>query len=417
MLRLLVVGSALAGCTYYEIEPVKIPKPVTSEPTTTLEASFVTTNPSKINSAYWKTADYLPVTIQNQLTGKIPLADALLNMSGTYNGLNDFNLGKDPAVTMKAAYTNDSLYVLVSWKDAGYNASRANWFYNGPADPRKADSTTGWTSQNSDDNLYLTFPMGSGKSDLWNWSLALSEPLGFAIDMNDPGTGETVDAGDKMFERNAFGDNRSGPKFVWNEVQQDLKRTPGGATILDPASYLLNKKDFSGDIAKGEIYYQAECALCHGTAGDGNGTINPVGISLNRPGQFTRQTIQGLSEFAGGSHHEGAIHYPQTPAAKADLFARLLGFSGIPGYYLTNPSGSNSDVHAVSNVLLSKIDETNTKGYSVLFVRALNTGNPDDIQFTPATQATYEFGINLSSNDNLNRVGALNKQITFKTKP
>src|SRR6185369_9363142 len=92
-----------------------------------------------------------------------------------------------------------------------------------------------------------------------------------------------------------------------------------------------------------------------------------------------------------------------------NLFARLRGYSGIPGYYLQNPSGSNSDVHSLSNVQLAKIDGNN-KGYSVLLIRALNTGNTDDIIFSPSV-GQYEFNISVSDNDDLNRIGETNNQL------
>ncbi len=409
----------LSGCTYYENEPVKLPKPEVSNPTTTLEASYVTTIPNKINAAYWKTADYISFTTQNQTTGKVPAGDGLFNMSGTYNGLADFNGGQDPAISLKAAYTKDSLYILITWKDAKFNASQANWFFNASEDPHKPGSTTGWTSQQSDDNVVLSFGMGSGKSDVWKWSLALSEPLGYAIDMMDNGSGPTSDAGNKMYVRNAVGDDRSGPKYQWNGVQQELRRKPAGFTVLDPGYYLLNKSDFVGDVVKGEAIFQFQCAGCHGVTGDGEGPINPVGIRLNKPGQFNRLTQIALNNFASDAgQHEGAIHYPTIETERQDLYARLRGFSGIPGYYLDNPSGSNSDIHALSNVTLGKIDgtSTNTKGYSVLLIRALNTGNADDVTFTPTTKSVYDLTISVADNDDLNRVGAINKQLTFKPK-
>jgi hypothetical protein len=407
----------ITGCTYFEIDPIKYPAPDVPNPTTTLEASYVATIPNKITSAYWKTADYLPITAQNQIIGQVPADDGLFNMSGIFNGLLDFNLGKDPAISLKAAYTNDSLYLFVTWKDTTYHASQANWFYNGAADPKKSGSTTGWTSQRSDDKLILSFDMGSGKSDAWNWSLALSEPLGYAIDMINSGSGAVADAGNKTYVRNAVSDNRGGPAFDWNGAQQEVQRKPAGFTILDPGYYLLNKKSFSGDLIKGENYFQTECAGCHGIIGDGEGTINPVGIRLNRPGQFNRLTRAALDNFASDpAQHEGAVHYPSIEADRNNLFARLRGFSGIPGYYLENPTGSNSDIRAVSNVKLAKIDGGNGKGYSVLLIRALNTGNADDVVFNPLAQPVYNFSIKLMDNDALNQIGSINKQLTFKPK-
>jgi hypothetical protein len=257
--------------------------------------------------------------------------------------------------------------------------------------------------------------MGSGKSDLWNWSLALSEPLGFAIDMVDNGTGLTTDTGNKTYVRNAVSDNRSGPAYEWDGVQQELNRIPGGFTILDPGYYLLNKRVIIGNVVDGDTYFQAECAPCHGIKGDGIGFSNPVYVALNLPGQFNRLTRQALDNFASdATQHEGSIHYPATETDRDNLFARLRGFSGIPGYYLQNPNGSNSDIKAVSNVQLAKIDKFNKK-YSLLLVRALNTGNTDDIVFDPI-QVSYTFSLFLGDNDSLNKIGAVNQQLTFKPK-
>lgn len=416
-LRTALLCLFLAGCTYYERDPVKIPQPETSNPTTTLEATHVTTPPNKTSASYWKTADYLPLTEQNLITGQVQVADGLFNMSGTFAGLTSFNQGDDPDVRMQAAYTNDSLYILISWKDTLYHASNSNWIYDGPSDPNKPGSTAGWTSQRADDNFAIGFDMGGGKRDVWNWSMALSEPLGFAIDMVDNGAGPVADTGDKMFVRNAVSDNRSGPQYEWNDIQQELNRKKAGFTILDPGYYLLNKKAFSGDIVAGEVYYQAECAPCHGPTGNGEGTPSgyETGIRLNKPGQFNRWTRQAMDDFAPNSDtHEGAVHYPAGEADRANLFARLRGFSGIPGYYLQNPTGSSSDIHAASNAVIANLPVYNKK-YSVLLVRKLNTTQTDDIALDPST-ITYSFNFAVRDNDLINQVGSNNQILTFKPK-
>jgi len=404
----------LSGCVSEVVEP---PKPVTSEPTSTLEARYVSTPPNKLNASYWKTADYLPLSASNQVTGQVQAADGLFNMSGTYSGLSGFNKGKDPQIKLKAAYTDDSLYVLITWMDTLYNASQSNWLYNGPTDPNKAGSTTGWTSQRADDNLILSFDMGAGNRDLWNWSVALSEPLGHAIDMIDNGSGAVTDAGNKSYVRNAISDNRSGPQYAWDGTEQTLIRKYGGQTLLDPGYFLMNKSAFTGDIAAGDTYFLAECgSVCHGTNGDGDtGAANPVGIALNLPGQFTGWTRAELDNFASDAgQHEGATHYPPANSDRDNLYARLRGFSGIPGYYLQNPSGSTSDVFSLSNVKLANIEKYN-KGYQVLLVRALTTGQTDDISFSPA-QNTYTFNFYVRDNDAINQIGSTNQTLTFKPK-
>lgn len=409
----ILVCIVLFGCTSDVIEP---PVPNTSKPTTTLEAEYTTTLPNKISASYWKTADYLSLNPINEVSGQVIAGDGLYNMSGTYNGLASFNKGNDPNIIMKAAYTNDSIYLLISWMDTLYHASQRNWLYDGPSDPNKPGSTTGWTSQRSDDNFQLSLDMSGGKLDIWNWSLALSEPLGFAVDMIDTGGGPIADSGDKIYVRNAVGDDRSGPLYAWDGTEQKITRKPGGVTILDPGFFLLNKTTFTGNLINGSAIFQAECALCHGTNGDGEtGAFNPSFKRLNVPGQFNRWTRTALDAYASDpGQHEGATHYPTIEIDRQDIFARLRGFSGVPGYFLQNPSGSSSDVRAVSNVKIANIDTYNS-GYSVLIIRALNTAQVDDIVLDP-TLNTYAFNFSLRDNDAINRIGSVNQILTFKPK-
>ena len=105
--------SIMSGCTYYENEPIKIPAPDVPDATTTLEASYVTTIPNKISAGYWKTADYLPITAQNQIIGKLPAEDGLYNMSGTFNGLSDFNQGVSPDILISCSVTTALLSIIV----------------------------------------------------------------------------------------------------------------------------------------------------------------------------------------------------------------------------------------------------------------------------------------------------------------
>ncbi|MBI1766957.1 MAG: hypothetical protein HYR67_01120 [Bacteroidetes bacterium] len=416
---IIALGLVWIGCTYYENEPIKLPQPKVSKPTTTLEATYTSTPPNKITSAYWKTANYLAIGPQSLVTGQVPSDDGLYNVSGTLNGLADFNNGKSPKITMRAAYDDNNIYILVSWRDTTFNISNANWVYNGVTDPNKSGSTAGWTSQRSDDKMILSFDMGSSKRDVWNWSLALSEPLGYAMDMTDNSSVVTSDEGDKTYVRNAAGPtNRSGPQYEWDGVQQELTRSPGGLTILDPGFYLLTKKNFVGDVVAGNVVFQNNCAPCHGVTADGNGTDYQTGVALNGPGFMNRFTREAFVSFASNQDlHEGAAHFtPLTSTEVDNLFARLRGFSGIPGYWLQNPSGSNSDVHTLSNVQLAKIDGNNGKGYTVLLIRALNTGNADDIIFN-SSAGQYEFNISFTDNDDLNRIGEINNQLIFKPKP
>ncbi len=413
-LRTYLLCLLLTGCTYYENEPVKPPVVEKSDPTTTLEAKHVTTPPNKITASYWKTADYLPLTAQNQVTGQVQAADGLFNMSGTFGGLTSYNSGKDPRVKMQAAYTTDSLYILVTWMDTLYNASNGNWIYDGPSDPNKAGSTTGWTSQRADDNFLISFDMGSSKRDIWNWSMALSEPLGYAIDMIDNGSGASTDAGNVTYVRNEAtpGDNRSGPMYEWNEITQTLSRKPAGPTTLDPGFYLLNKRALTGDIVNGDVVYQTHCAECHGIKADGVPLGTESGPPLNSPGQFTKKTFSEFDTYVKSGSHFGNGYYPAGATDQTNLFARMKGFSGIPGYYLQNPAGSSSDIRAMSNAVIANLPKYNKK-YQVLLIRALNTNQSDDIILNPAT-VTYSFNFSVRDNDLINRVGSNNQTLTFK---
>ena len=69
-LIIIILYFLMVGCTYYEIEEKKSPQPDVPNVTTTLEAVYVTAIPNKLTSNYWKTADFLKVTPQNQTTGQ-----------------------------------------------------------------------------------------------------------------------------------------------------------------------------------------------------------------------------------------------------------------------------------------------------------------------------------------------------------
>ncbi len=328
------------ACTYNKneifIPPVEEEKP-------TLEAGFVDEELT-INSGYWATADYLSVSATNKVTGEVAAEDGWLNVNGMLNGTADFNGGSPAELRLKAAYSSDHLYILAQWKDVSFNASNISWLYNGPADPNKLDDPTGWTGQRNDDNLILAFSSGSANKDIWKWSLALSEPLGYGIDMYDGGSGWQNDSGSPMFVKNATDGNRSGPKYEWNGTDQDLERALAGQTRLDPGFFILNKMDFEGDIVSGESLYQSKCAFCHGTEGEGGGAFYPSSPAINIPGKLNRNTREGLDAFLSNpdTHPDrGSINWNAfTDEQKLDVGAKIRALAGVPGYYLQAPSGS-----------------------------------------------------------------------------
>ena len=259
--------------------------------------------------------------------------------------------------------------------------------FDGPEDPLKAEATDGWTSQRNDDKLILELDMGNGQTDVWQWSLSLSEPLGYAIDLFDDGTDRVNDAGDVMFERNVDGEgNRAGPKYEWDGQIQELTREPGGLTILDPGFYLLNKTEFTGDAQNGLALYQQECAACHGVEGDGRGFDWNTGYSMIIPGFLNRFSRESFASVTLSSSHDGASHFEiLSESERDDLIAMIRGFTGVPGYYLQQPTGSSADVKAVSSFPLAQLNtrRSNENGYKVLLTRALNTGHNPTISKYP----------------------------------
>ena len=406
---------SVSSCTWEQIEPIKLPQPKVPKATATLEASYVASPPNKLQYNYWKTADYRTVNVSNISINNLNSGDGELNMNGTYNGLDDFNGGDSVELTLKAAYDDENVYVLVSWNDKRFDLSQRAFLYNGPSDDLSGADSTGWTGQGGSDNLVLSFVNGANK-DIWKWDFALSEPLGHAIDMVDDGT-ISIDNGDVLFISNDNGGGlRSGPMYEWDGQQQELDRTLGGFTILDPAFYLLNKTAFTGNVARGDSLYQNKCAHCHGTIGDGKGFDWDTGVALNIKGVYNRVSRGSFESLLTATSHSGKSYWDGlTETDKEDVVSRIRGFSGVPGYYLDNTSGTLPDVMALSNVALAKVNtlKANNDGYQVLLVRKLNTGNTDDVAFDPSS-GEYVFSIYLGDNDNLNTIGAENEKLTFK---
>ena len=424
------------------------PPPKTSHQTANLEASRAATPPTSINSAFWRTADYLKVTSADVSLHQL-YTDGLLNMTGIFNGLADFNNGADPGLSLKAAYDNDNLYILAEWTDSNVNVSNASWLWNGPTDARKTDSTGGWTSQRNSDHLAFAFEISpasnangtftnvgcaaschggansymhpdAGKIDLWNWDMATSAPLGYARDMVANSSSLADDSGQKTYQRNNIGTtDRSGPAFEWDGTSQNITLPSGQTSILDPGFFLMNKTPFLGDAGNGDAIYHrvappGDCVNCHGEHGEGGseGAINT--ISQNKKSRAT--LISNMDDVADMTAYWG----PLSANEKNDVIAYLKGLSGVPGNYLTTPDGSNADITAVNNVTAIQIKNamlpaTNQHTqYQVLFTRKLNTGNADDVQFDPTPGKSYRFGIAIMNNDGKNHIGSNAETLLFK---
>jgi len=444
---LLSVLIFLSACKY-DVIPIP-PGPVVPKALDTLTAVYVTTPPTSLSSSYWATANYHPVTCVNLSTGSL-YGDGFLNMTGTFTGLSEFNRGNSPNLTMKAAYDSVNVYILLEWSDSTLNIANSTWYFNGPADPLKSDTTGGWTSQKNNDKVSLAFEiqhavgpggtfstegcqaschgsnqmqLSSGSMDIWNWNLALSEPMGYAGDMVLNSSGLTYDAGTPSFARNSAGSTgRSGPQYVWNGTLQNVTRGNGHTSILDPAYFLLNKTPLTGNILDGDsAYHNATygCFNCHGNYGEGNGVLDD-GVPFINNADIGRYSYQTFAAFASGSTsapHDGGPYWAQmTPQQQQDVYAYILGFSGVPGYFLQEPTGSNADITSSSSVNLVNVTSFKNNQYKVLLVRKLNTGNSDDVVFSPTQNANYTFGVALMDNDGLNHIGSFKETLQFLKK-
>lgn len=415
----------------------------------TLEASLVTTAPNKVNSPFWSKTNYLAVHVTDVSKGLLYDYN-WLNMTGTFSGLSSFR-SKNPELTLKAAYDNDNLYILAEWQDTVANFSSGNLYFNGPSDPRKTDTTNGWTFQKNCDHFSMAFEItpasgsagafssvgcaaschGSGSSatmsptsgslDIWNWNTAHSAPLGYAEDMNANSSGLSDDAGNKMWTPNINSTN--GPMFEWDGTPQNIILPNGSSAILDPAFYLMNKTAFTGNPHIGDSLYHKvfsgndhSCAGCHGNKGEGaeSGAINSVALN----GKSRAAITTGMNNNA-----EMTAYFPKldaVPSGVENVIAYIRGLSGVPGAVLSTPTGSNADIIAVSNVTPIDIKnayltQTNKHNkYQVLLIRKLKTNNADDVQFDFTKSKIYTFGVALMDNDGKNHIGSLKETIIFK---
>jgi len=402
--------------SFISCEWEKLPAPVkphVSAPTTNLEAMFVQTPITSLTDKHWNTADYVSVQLSNIEFQKL-YSDGLLNMTGTYNGLSDFNGGDSVNLVLKAAFDNENIYILATWKDKKGDASYKTWLFDGEIDPLKTDVAEGWTSQKNSDKLYMIFEgLNSNQKDFWKWDMALSEPFGMAMDMyiEQDGT-QKADAGDPFYERNTVGTtDRSGPKYVWNGETQQMTLKNGKTVLLDPTYYLLNKKDFIGDVAAGrKKLNKGSCSACHGKDLSGGSET-----ALNFP-EMNRSSDAAIELTAGNEEHQGIDSWNLIASSLTDkdnFFAALRSISGIPGYVLLTPTGSGTDIITYSNVNVSNFSAPDNKEYKLLMVRKLNTGYTDDILLD--TNKTINFTIGLTDNDEINYVGK-QLSLTFKFK-
>ena len=398
--------------SFISCEWEKLPAPVkphVSAPTTNLEAMFVQTPITSLTDKHWNTADYVSVQLSNIEFQKL-YSDGLLNMTGTYNGLSDFNGGDSVNLVLKAAFDNENIYILATWKDKKGDASYKTWLFDGEIDPLKTDVAEGWTSQKNSDKLYMIFEgLNSNQKDFWKWDMAISEPLGYAMDMYiDQDGNQIADAGNPFFERNTNGDNdRSGPKYVWNGVSQQLIQANGNTVLLDPTYYLVNKVEYSTNFETGRSLVNTKCASCHGQNLSGG-----YAIALDFP-EMNRNSDESLTAKISNPEHEGVSSWETTSDnQRIDLIAGIRSICGIPGNILLTPTGSGTDVTSRSNANVSNFSASTNTEYKLLLVRKLNTTNSDDI-IIDTTAQSVNFTIGLTDNDEINYVGT-QLSLTFK---
>jgi mono/diheme cytochrome c family protein len=443
-LLLILVGACEKEYNY--TLPPKAPPPV-SEPTSTLEAIKVSTAPNTINSPYWKTADFLPITAADMSKGLL-YGDGGLNLTGTFAGLTSFSKGKDPRLTLKAAYDAEYLYILAEWNDTTIDVSDHTLLFNGNADPLKPGENTGeWTSQRNSDKLSFAFDIDgasgakgtfatvgcqaschgtgntsvmtptSGSVDFWNWSLATSNPLGYVHDMVAKPSGFSTDAGGAMMARNSVGTtDRDAAKYEWDGTDQTITLPNGATALLDPTYYLLNKTPMIGDAKSGETIYNANCESCHGPNGQGAeaGGINGVGSNKKSRAAY-KAAMDDVGDMAG-------YWGPLSSWQRDDIVTFLRGISGAPGYYLVppTPGTSSADITVISNVTPIQVSNATSPStnkhqkYQILIKRKLQTNNPDDVQFVLSTKKDYVFGIALMDNDGKNHIGSAKETLSFK---
>jgi mono/diheme cytochrome c family protein len=414
-MKLLSFISIITLFVFISCESKQLPSP--PKGISDVEAYYVKDSNISINSGWWDRKNFTNITLSNQVTGIINSEPGVLNVNGTYNGLASFNNGDTAGMTVQALYNDKYLYILVEWADLTTNASAKNWKYQGKTDPLKpSELALGWSSQFSSDNLYFHFSNEDGSSkDIWQWSAALSAPIGYALDKHVNNSGDIVDdSGIPMYLRNSIdATNTGGPKYEWGGNVQNVLYPNGSSLALDPAFYLIDTVSFKGNIVNGESIYNAQCVFCHGKNGSGEQSDEypeVYGVALNSP-TYARYSRSAIIDGALADDHDGLGHFaPLSENSRQDLLAYLRGIQGIPGYILQMPTGSNADVKIESTFNALKIKSTN-KAYKVMFVRKLDTGNADDIAFKPSD--IYKLDISVSDNDIENSIGSNGLLVKF----
>jgi hypothetical protein len=416
---LLLLASVIAGSGVSADDPGK--------PTTSLDAKRVSGEPEAL--AWISDGDYLEKALQSAYPNgsKGQSYKGEYNMTGSKEGIN-------VTVRMRAAYTNEYLYLQLEWQDpTGQNdVNRRRFLFNGPGE-NGAGVIPGWSSQLNDDKFGLAFDINGaadatgtfqekgctvgchgsmnplqGSMDVWHWKTARSNPLGYINDQWADAAGRKNDAGDPIEVRNwkVKDDISQGPKYVWDPAKgKQVAVLPNPAeepVTLDPGVFLLKQSmmELRGDAVAGDALYTSTCETCHGSSPATRAAFARLGLTN------THAQLRGW--LTDPAHPGSDVVARFTEAEWDNLIARIRALMGVPGYYLQTPTGSNADL-----VVLNSKKVFRDGNYSVQVRRRLQTGSPDDVQFDPAIGREYVFGVAVMDKDGKNHAGSAREILRF----
>ena len=128
---------------------------------------------------------------------------------------------------------------------------------------------------------------------------------------------------------------------------------------------------------------------------------------------MNRYSRENLISSASSLTHTGYTYFNKLSEIERDnIIAKIRGFAGVPGYYITQPDESEIDILSYSNLTLPRLKHENIK-YQILLTRKLDTGQTDDVKFDMMPSRTYNFGIALMDNDGKNHIGSLRESLIF----
>lgn len=387
---ILIIVFVFEYCEYEELPGPNLPRE-----TSKVEAIYIkTANPVLSNSPIWEEANFTKVVLSDIVTGNA-YGENMREMNGTRDGIESLGGSNAVDLTLKSVYDSEYVYILAEWNDPSLNVAYKNWYWD-----------TSWFRKGNADNLILKFDMDGG-SDVWQWNVALSEPVGYALDRIEQNGIIRDDEGLSSFSLN---NSTVKPLLEWDGQAPIFEKPSGFPAILDPAYFMAGTTDYIGEPDNGQELFTQNCLACHGVLGE-TGFVNDYGESLD-PINLNRWSRKTLDDYIRSEDHDGRIVYSTLNYInKADLFSFIRSTGGIPGFSVQLPEGSAADIEAQTFLSLTNVHPDNS-GYRIMLKRKLQTFNPDDIQFTPQSRS-YGFQVLLSHNDDLNFVGALGQELVF----